>query len=185
MPKLARVHYIAADTGSRRRPQGPPRGEGERRSTPRVPAADLPPFSAHLVDGPDVEVVNVSKTGILTRSHARLMPGAMIGLRVLTADDTFVLFGRVVRSSLLSVDGSQPVYESALALARDFPLLATSGTAAAAAAEPTRPAADGRPDGPYPLEIGRLTGAPIVLTVTAFANEPRENVMKAFDVNES
>jgi hypothetical protein len=145
----------------------------------RVPATELPSFTAHLVDGPEIAVVNVSRTGILTRSEARLMPGAMIGLRVLTADDSFVIFGRVVRSRLLSVDGGTPAYESALTLSREFPLLATSSASIAAGAAPTLTR---DPSGPYPLEIGRLAGAPIVLTVTAFAHESRENVLKTFDM---
>src|SRR5262245_57239226 len=108
----------------------------ERRSAPRVDAAQLPGFSAQLVDGPTIEVVNASRTGVLTRSEARLMPGAMIGLRILTADDTVVIFGRVVRSRLLTNEGEKPYYESALALSRDFPLLAASSNTPAAIPEP-------------------------------------------------
>src|SRR5262245_52527188 len=73
----------------------------ERRSAPRVVVSDLPAFTAQLVDGPAIEIINVSRTGVLTRSEARLMPGAMIALRVLTAEENIVLFGRVVRSRLM------------------------------------------------------------------------------------
>jgi hypothetical protein len=162
-----------------RRPSAsePPR---ERRAAPRVTAEQLPTFSAHIVDGPVIEVVNVSRNGILTRSAARLMPGAMIGLRILTADDSFLLFGRVVRSRLLSIDGGAPLYESALALSHEFPLLVASTN---------RPFVESgvpseRPDGEYPVEIGRLHGAPTVLTITAFANDTREQVMRALELDE-
>jgi hypothetical protein len=155
----------------------------ERRSAPRVGATDLPTFAAQLVDGPVIEIVNVSRTGILTRSEARLMPGAMIGLRILTADDSFVLFGRVVRSRLLAIDDGTPMYESALALSQDFPLLAANSSSNALAASVVSAAATRRSE-EYPLEIGRLSGAPIVLTVTAFVKQRREDVMKAFDCKE-
>ena len=169
-------------TSSESEPDESPRPRDERRSAPRVAPAALPTFTAHLVDGPGIEIVNVSKSGILTRSEARLMPGAMIGLRVLTADDSFVLFGRVVRSRLLSIAEGTPCYESALALSRDFPLLATSSHGSEIF-EPQEQTA--RTDGSYPREIGRLNGAPIVLTVTAFSNEKHEDVLKAFDVKEN
>jgi hypothetical protein len=151
----------------------------ERRSAPRLPTTQLPPFSAELVDGPSIEIVNVSRTGVLTRSEARLMPGAMIGLRVLTADESFVLFGRVVRSRLLSIAEGMPQYESALALAHDFPLLtATASLNLSLGGEVPRR------EGGYPVEIGRLSGAPIVLTVTAFVKDRREDVLKALHIDD-
>jgi hypothetical protein len=169
-----------ADAPPSRTPSCARAPELERRGADRVSSADLPPFTAHIVDGPVIEVVNVSRTGILTRSEARLMPGAVIGLRVLTADDSVVLFGRVVRSRLLSIDQNKPLYESALALLREFPLLAASSSAG----QQAQTSPPGRSNEAHPVEIGRLNGAPVMLTVTAFENDPREDVMKAFDIPE-
>jgi hypothetical protein len=148
----------------------------ERRKAPRVEAGSLPAMSAQLEDGYDIEVVNISKTGVLTRSHARLMPGAMIGLRVLTTDATFVLYGRVVRSRLLSIADGEPCYESALAFSSEFPLLSEDRVAPSVTATP--PAADRTTPGRYPAEIGRLTGEPTLVTVTTFAERSREEVLK-------
>src|SRR4051812_31535234 len=100
-----------------------PSAQGERRGAARINAAALPTFKAQLVDGATLEVVNVSKTGVLTHSSVRLLPGAMIGLRIVTETETFVVFGRVVRSRLLAVADGHARYESALALSRDFPLI--------------------------------------------------------------
>ncbi|MCL6641654.1 MAG: hypothetical protein K6T92_09830 [Candidatus Rokubacteria bacterium] len=95
----------------------------DRRRAPRLPPSALPPCKARLVGGPEVEIVNVSRTGILTRSGARLMPGSAIGIRFITADTVFVLMGRVVRSRLVALRDGQPQYESALAFDKHLPLL--------------------------------------------------------------
>lgn len=180
---MAKVTPINRPDHRRRGDAGAPQGDdkSERRGAPRLNVADAPPFVAQLVEGPGIQVVNVSQTGILTRSEARLMPGSMIGLRILTADDSFVLFGRVVRSRLLTIDEGAPLYESALALSQEFPLLAASASSpmTAAVAETTRRSSE------YPIELGRLSGAPIVLTVTAFVDQSREDVMKAFAMDKS
>jgi hypothetical protein len=149
-----------------------------------VSGAELPPFAAHLVDGQVIDVINVSRTGILTRSEARLMPGSMIGLRVLTSDDNVVLFGRVVRSRLLSINDEKPHYESALAFSRDFPLLSASAHPDQVAEIDAAASDIARSTGAYASEIGRLHGSPTVLTVTAFAGDCRDAVLRAFDVEE-
>jgi hypothetical protein len=146
-----------------------------------VAASQLPTFNAQLLEGPEIEVVNASKTGVLTRSQARLVPGAMIGLRVLTADESFVMYGRVVRSSLLSIADGVALYESALAFSSDFPLL-SEDRVHFSTAEPGAFPDSPTPNHPFPREIGRLTGDPVVLTVTTFAGSRREDVLKALDV---
>jgi len=152
----------------------------ERRSAARVDAAHLTRLEAHLVDGPTVEIVNVSKSGILTRSQARLVPGSMIGLRVITDSDTYVLFGRVVRSRLMPPDEGRQCYESALAFTQDFPLLADDSRITRVAPSPGKGLVTGGTDRAYPVEVGQLTGAPIILTVSAFADE-RQDVLKAIE----
>lgn len=153
-------------------------GPAERRSAARVTGAHLTRLEAHLVDGPTVEIVNVSKTGILTRSQARLMPGSMIGLRVITESDTYVLFGRVVRSRLMSAEEGGQLYESALAFTKDFPLLADDARIRRVEG-PVRDVLTRR-DRDFPMEVGQLTGAPVVLTVSAFSDE-RQDVLKAIE----
>jgi hypothetical protein len=153
---------------------------GERRGAPRVLSSMLPAFTAKVVDGADVEIVNVSKSGALARSEARMMPGAMIGLRFLTSEAAFIVFGRVVRSSLLSIEGGKPLYESALAFSQVFPMLAEDPQAAMATAPESQPVPVQAHDG-YPAEIGRLGGQPTVLTVTAFADDRPERVLQAFE----
>jgi hypothetical protein len=157
-----------------------PSPHGERRGAPRVLSSMLPAFTAKVVDGADVEIVNVSKTGALARSEARMLPGAMIGLRFLTSEAAFVVFGRVVRSSLLSIEDGKPLYESALVFSQVFPMLAEDPRAAMAAAPDVQPA-PAQAHGGYPAEIGRLGGDPTVLTVTAFASERPERVLQVFD----
>ncbi|MGE3843420.1 MAG: hypothetical protein AB7I50_17755 [Vicinamibacterales bacterium] len=152
----------------------------ERRSATRVDGAHLTRLEAHLVDGPTVEIVNVSKTGILTRSQARLVPGSMIGLRVVTDSDTYVLFGRVVRSQLMSTEEGGQRYESALAFTQHFPLLADDSRITRVAPAPGKGLVTGRTDRAYPIEVGQLSGAPIILTVSAFADE-RQDVLKAIE----
>jgi hypothetical protein len=154
---------------------------GERRGSERVEPAALPPFIARLVDGADVGILNISRTGALARSEVRMLPGARIGLRFLTEDGPFVIVGRVVRSSLLSIDGDRPLYESALAFSRDFPLLAETPEAAraadVAASVPPR-------HGSFPIEIGRYSGEPTVLTVTSLGREGSAVLLNTFERRE-
>jgi hypothetical protein len=154
----------------------------ERRAAPRVPASALPALSARLLDGPGIDIVNLSRTGLLTRSQVRLVPGAMIGLRFLTADASLVIFGRVVRSSLVSIAEDEPLYESALALSHDLPPV--RGLPQSAAAVPTAVVSVSPPPhvGPYPREIGRPGGEPVVLTVNTSERDGHEDVLKVFDV---
>lgn len=169
----------------------------DRRRAPRLPPSALPPCKARLVGGPEVEIVNVSRTGILTRSGARLMPGSAIGIRFITADAVFVLMGRVVRSRLVALRDGQPEYESALAFDKNLPLLnedpvAPEARAAGAAPGPDAPSrpgglADGAvaaalPAGP--VEIGSPDGEPTMLTVVAFAEKRGEDVLRALAINE-
>jgi hypothetical protein len=169
----------------------------DRRRAPRLPPSALPPCKARLVGGPEVEIVNVSRTGILTRSGARLMPGSAIGIRFITADTVFVLMGRVVRSRLVALRDGQPQYESALAFDKNLPLLSEEPVAPEVRAAVAAPAPDQslRPAGaaaggaaaalpPEPAEIGSPDGEPTVLTVVAFAEERGEDVLRALAINE-
>jgi hypothetical protein len=172
-----------------------PHAGEDRRRAPRLPPSALPPCKARLVGGPEVEIVNVSRTGILTRSGARLMPGSAIGIRFITADTVFVLMGRVVRSRLVALRDGQPQYESALAFDKHLPLLNEDPVApevraaivAPPAGDPAQPAgtaAGGAAAAPEPAEIGTPGGEPTVFTVVAFAEERGEDVLKALAINE-
>jgi hypothetical protein len=132
----------------------------------------LPPLEVRLADGTAIDIVNISRTGLLARSRARLLPGALIGLRIVAGNTTVMLMGRVVRASLIALDGEHPCYESALVFSQEFPLLAFDAQAAEMAAS-TSPGPVSAPGGPYPMEIGRLNGNPTVLTVTARAKKAR------------
>lgn len=169
----------------------------DRRRAPRLPPSALPPCKARLVGGPEVEIVNVSRTGVLTRSGARLLPGSAIGIRFITADAVFVLMGRVVRSRLVALQDGQPQYESALAFDKTLPLLNEEPVAPDVRAAIVAPPPDAAPaphdvtpgsaaavPPPEPAEIGTPDGEPTVLTVVAFAEERGEDVLRALAINE-
>lgn len=165
----------------------------DRRGAPRLPPSALPPCKARLVGGPEVEIVNVSRTGVLTRSGARLLPGSAIGIRFITADAVFVLMGRVVRSRLVALQDGQPQYESALAFDKNLPLLNEEPDARAAVVPPADAVPPPRGVAPgsaaanppsEPAEIGTPDGEPTVLTVVAFAEERGEDVLRALAINE-
>lgn len=145
----------------------------DRRSAPRFQPSTLPPLEVRLADGTAIDIVNISRTGLLARSRARLLPGAMIGLRIVAGQTTVMLMGRVVRASLVALDDEHPCYESALVFSQEFPLLAFDAHAATDAQPGAVPRAATEPSGPYPVEIGRLNGSPTVLTVTARPRKAR------------
>jgi hypothetical protein len=103
---------------------------------------------------------------------------------VLTADDNIVLFGRVVRSRLLAIGEEKPRYESALAFSGEFPLLSSRAHPDQLAQLDAAVPDTSRPHDGFPSEIGRMHGAPTVLTVTAFAGNCRDEVLRVLDVEE-
>ena len=71
--------------------------------------------SVFLIPGGEVDVVNVSNSGILVETGARVKPGSPVQLRVTMTGASQMVDARIVRSEVMTVDGGGLRYELAIA----------------------------------------------------------------------
>ena len=93
-------------------PGSPGPGTQQHRS-PRVPAAQIGKPRARLLPGGDVDVINISDTGLLVEGKARPGVGTVVTIRI--QGSRAKLEGRIVRSKISTIhrDGTLS-YESAI-----------------------------------------------------------------------
>jgi hypothetical protein len=119
----------------------------ERRESERVPASELPHLSARLEGGREVRLIDLSRRGVQFETPERLRPGTEAALRFVVDGQHFTVTGRVVRSLVSALDGSQLVYRTALSFPADIAVYGRSAAsgepARRAAADPPAAAADG------------------------------------------
>lgn len=93
-------------------PGSPSTGEPNQRS-PRVPGSQLETSRARLLPGGDVDVINISDTGLLVEGKARPGVGTTVTIRI--QGSRARLEGRIVRCRISTIhrDGTLS-YESAI-----------------------------------------------------------------------
>src|SRR5688572_14868125 len=115
-------------------PGSPSAGSQDR--APRVPAAQIGKPRARLLPGGDVDVINISDTGLLVDGKARPGVGTVVTIRI--QGSRAKLEGRIVRSRISTIhrDGSLS-YESAIEFDTPTPVeqIVESGVAAEAGAD--------------------------------------------------
>lgn len=89
-----------------------------RRAVRREPAGDEPLSRARLRTGRDVQVVNVSNTGLLVEGTARLLPGTHVDVHVVTRDGRVLVRSRVTRAYVWTLTAEAVCYRGALAFDR-------------------------------------------------------------------
>lgn len=92
----------------------------ERRESERLPASELPHLSARLEGGREVRLIDLSRRGVQFETPVRLRPGTDAALRFVVNGQHFTVTGRVVRSLVSALDGSQLVYRTALSFPADI-----------------------------------------------------------------
>jgi hypothetical protein len=97
----------------------PPR---DRRKSPRIPASQLPSVRASILAGPDVQIVNVSREGLLVESDVRLTPGIGVCLNLVIEDQAHPVSGRIVRVDA-SLVGGRMKYRAGVALDEEIVIL--------------------------------------------------------------
>jgi len=94
-----------------------------RRQYPRLKPSEVPGLkSAELSQGADIEIVNISRGGMLLETETRLGPDFKIILKVATNKGPFRVEGVVLRSAICSLNG-RPMYRSAVKFKKPFELL--------------------------------------------------------------
>jgi hypothetical protein len=104
------------------------RTPSERRGAGRRTAAEHHGITAMRVrPGRPVEVVNVSASGVLVQTLARLLPGAIVEIQLTRRDRTAGLRARVVRSNVGQLTADRVWYQCALSFDRRLPWLQDDG----------------------------------------------------------
>jgi hypothetical protein len=92
---------------------GSPDGGSNHHRSPRLPASQIGRPRARLLPGGDVDVVNISETGLLVEGKARPGVGTVVTIRI--QGSRAKLEGRIVRSRISTIhrDGTLS-FESAI-----------------------------------------------------------------------
>jgi hypothetical protein len=94
-----------------------------RRRWPRLKPDSIPGLKGvELNQGSEVDIVNISRGGLLLETEARLRPDLKIMLKVVTTDGVLRLDGTILRSSIFSLKGA-PRYRTAIAFKQPLTLL--------------------------------------------------------------
>jgi hypothetical protein len=121
-------------------------GMSDRRRSPRrTPASDEPLSQVRLRAGRQLDVINVSDTGLLAEGDMRLLPGTHVDVHLVTAEGRLLVRSRVVRALVCRVCRDRIVYRGAIVFERPV------STAAVGYPMPDVADASNAPSGkPYP-----------------------------------
>src|SRR5690606_15242690 len=73
----------------------------DRRAWPRFSAEQLRDVVARTATGGEIRLVDLSRGGARLETDRRMLPNSSLSLKLVTADATFVISGRVVRSRIV------------------------------------------------------------------------------------
>jgi hypothetical protein len=104
------------------------------RRYPRHPATRLPSLRASILAGPDVQVINVARGGLLVESEVRLTPGAGVCLNATLGDQVYQIAGRVSRVDA-SLTHGRVKYRAGIALDQEMAIFDLPPAADASAAD--------------------------------------------------
>lgn len=94
-----------------------------RREWPRLNPETLPFLkSVEFSQGKEIQIVNISRGGLLLETEARLRPDLNIMLKLVTTEGILKMDGTILRSSIFSLKGV-PKYRTAIAFRHPFELL--------------------------------------------------------------
>jgi hypothetical protein len=89
-----------------------------RKATRRSPADDEPLSRMRLRAGRELGVVNVSSSGALVDSAARLLPGTHVDVHIVTSEGRTLVRSRVIRAYVCQLEADAIRYRGAIAFER-------------------------------------------------------------------
>jgi CheY-like chemotaxis protein len=132
----------------------------KRSRAPRLTSGDLPWLSGiKLTWGPQLQLVNISRSGLLVETGIRLTPGANTAFEITGPDKDMIVRARVIRTQVSAVDTIGVKYLAAAVFEQSFDSLLPgdsrleSPDAAALLAELTTRVRDGAARGAHPAEL--------------------------------
>jgi len=124
-----------------------------RRSPRRTPASDEPLSQVRLRAGRQLQVINVSDSGLLVEGGMRLLPGTHVDVHLITAEGRLLMRSRVVRAFVCRVCRDRIEYRGAIVFERSVATAAV-GYPIPGASEPSN-ASSGKP---YPEQPATANG---------------------------
>ncbi|MBN2321533.1 MAG: hypothetical protein JXR49_20820 [Acidobacteria bacterium] len=95
----------------------------DRRRSPRLKPADLPFLKrVEFSKGSKIEIINISRGGLLLETVSRLGPDLKIAVKIVTTEGIFEVEGVTLRSSIFSLKGI-PKYRTAIVFKEPFELM--------------------------------------------------------------
>ena len=91
-----------------------------RRATRRAPDGEEPLARVRLRTGHELDVVNVSDSGVLVEGGARLLPGTRLDVHVVTREGRVLVRCRVIRAFVCHLEADSVRYCGALAFERSI-----------------------------------------------------------------
>lgn len=132
----------------------------KRSRAPRLTGVELPWLSnIKLTWGPELHLVNISRSGLLVETGIRLTPGAHTAFEITGPAKDMIVRARVIRTQVSAVDSIGVKYLAAAAFEQSFDSLLPgdgrleSPDAAALLAELTTRVRDGAARGAHPVEL--------------------------------
>jgi hypothetical protein len=105
---------------------------GDRRRARRRACGDIPwLWTVKLAGGSQVNVIDISSTGVLLETASRLADGSTVDLQLLGEDTNVIVPARMLRTQVASVDGLSVKYRVAAAFAYHLTLPGLEQTSAA------------------------------------------------------
>jgi hypothetical protein len=154
----------------------------------RLSRVDLPWFSSiKLTWGPELQLVNISSSGLLVETGIRLIPGGHTVFEIAGPERDLVVRARVIRTEVSSVDSLGEKYLAAAAFERSLDSLLPVGTQlespdpASLLTELTTRLRDGAARGANPVELRADFEAAIQELVTGCEVRLREAPMAEND----
>jgi hypothetical protein len=100
------------------------RARDERRVALRKGRGDVPWLSGiKLGWGPEVELINISTTGVLIETGSKLAPGTTANLQLCGPENSLVVPARFIRSDIARVDGLGVRYRAAAAFSKELDIV--------------------------------------------------------------
>lgn len=149
----------------------------DRRQWPRIKPVDLPFLKkVEVSKGAKIEIVNISRGGLLLETETRLGPDLKIEIKLVTTKGVFEMEGVTLRSSVFSLKGA-PRYRTAIIFKDPFDLMdavytAHPDQAQEGVAEDMVPGVSGEMDGQQPQQDkpGKENTPPVLTVVASDTN---------------
>jgi hypothetical protein len=139
----------------------------ERRHWPRVPAEKLARVGARLATGADVRLIDLSRGGARIETDRRMLPNSSVALKLVAADSTFLITGRVVRSRVIRLAAGGLGYDVAVSF--NEPLQQFADLPQAGEVVPGEPAQPGVGHDPSDAAVAAMAAAGATVAAAAAA----------------